>query len=46
MVKNGLYALMEWTGKGVLVVFQPTAATNTIIPHVNWLDLFERSVGS
>ena len=42
-----LYTLMTWTGRGGF--YQPdtkAVATNTIIPHVNWLDLFERSVGS
>ena len=41
-----MYALMKWTGKGGF--YQPnteTVATNTTIPHVNWLDLFERSCG-
>ena len=40
---------MKWTGKGGLVFYQPDTkamATNTIILHLNWLDLFERFVGS
>ena len=40
---------MKWTGKGGLSFFyQPDTkamATNTIILHLNWLDLFERFVG-
>ena len=44
-----LQTLMKWTGKGGLVFYQPDTkamATNTIILHLNWLDLFERFVGS
>ena len=41
---------MKWTGKGGLSFFyQPDTkamATNTIILHLNWLDLFERFVGN